>query len=274
MGIILKKIAVFAGGAILVAAAANGLGKDLTVVPYTVHSQKITAPVRIVVISDLHSCRYGEGQEELVEAIRSAGPDLIVYTGDIADDVLALNGTVELLTRLDGAYPAYYAAGNHEFRRNDVEEIKDLFRRYHVTVLSGEEAELTVNGQTLTICGIDDPWSGRTARSQLEKIRIRGKEETGGYRILLAHRPEQIDTYLEYNFDLILSGHAHGGQWRIPGLINGVYAPDQGIFPKYAGGRYDHGDTVHIVSRGLEKDKVKVPRIFNPPELVVIDICE
>jgi predicted MPP superfamily phosphohydrolase len=90
--------------------------------------------------------------------------------------------------------------------------------------------------------------------------------------VLLAHRPEYIDSYLDYDFDLILSGHAHGGQWRIPLLINGLYAPNQGWFPKYAGGRYELGNSTFIVSRGLAKESVRVPRIFNPPELVVIDI--
>lgn len=266
----MRKIAVFAGGAVLVAAAANGFGTDLSVVNYTVTSAKLTDSVRIAVISDLHSCRYGEGQEELITAIRDANPDLILYTGDIADDVLPLNGTVELLERLSGVYPAYYAAGNHEFRRTDAAAVMELFEHYNVTVLSGESEEITINGQRLIICGIEDPWGGKTAESQLRAI---GKNpDPSAYRILLAHRPEEIDVYLKYDYDLVLSGHAHGGQWRIPGLINGVYAPDQGIFPKYAGGRYDHGKTVHIVSRGLERGKVRVPRIFNPPELVIVDL--
>ena len=92
-----------------------------------------------------------------------------------------------------------------------------------------------------------------------------------GYRILLAHRPEAIDEYRQMDFDLILSGHAHGGQWRIPGWINGVYAPGQGFFPRYAGGVYPLDDLVMIVSRGLSNN-TWVPRIFNPPELVMIEL--
>ena len=93
-------------------------------------------------------------------------------------------------------------------------------------------------------------------------------------RLLIAHFPEQIDEYLKGNFDIVLSGHAHGGQWRIPGLIDGVYAPGQGLFPKYTSGVYMHGDTAHIVSRGLWKPStlIAVPRVFNRPELVIIDI--
>lgn len=92
------------------------------------------------------------------------------------------------------------------------------------------------------------------------------------FTLLLAHRPEYIDHYLDYNFDLILSGHAHGGQWRLPGIINGLYAPNQGLFPKYAGGQYNINGTVFIVSRGLSRESTRIPRIFNRPELVIIDI--
>ena len=91
------------------------------------------------------------------------------------------------------------------------------------------------------------------------------------YKILIAHRPENIETYKKYSFDLVLSGHTHGGQIRIPGIVNGLYAPNQGIFPKYAGGFYIHGHLTHIISRGLSK-KFMLPRPGNPPELVIITI--
>ena len=97
--------------------------------------------------------------------------------------------------------------------------------------------------------------------------------DSGNFNVLLAHYPEQIEYYRSFGkFDLILSGHAHGGQWRIPGILNGLYAPNQGLFPEYAGGRYDFEDSVMIVSRGLSRTKEIIPRIFNNPELVIIDI--
>jgi len=92
------------------------------------------------------------------------------------------------------------------------------------------------------------------------------------FTLLLSHRPERIEDYLGYPFDLILSGHAHGGQWRLPGIVNGLYAPNQGLFPKYAGGRYDFEDTAFLVSRGLARESTKIPRVFNRPELVVVDL--
>ena len=93
-----------------------------------------------------------------------------------------------------------------------------------------------------------------------------------GYTILLAHRPERIGAYRQYPFDLVVSGHAHGGQWRIPGLLNGLYAPNQGLFPQYAGGCYDEDGMAFVVSRGLARESTRIPRLFNPPELVVVDL--
>ncbi len=95
----------------------------------------------------------------------------------------------------------------------------------------------------------------------------------GNYTILLSHRPEPFRFYACYGFDLALCGHAHGGQWRIPGLLNGLYAPHQGLFPKYAGGRYLKGGTTMIVSRGLARENTRVPRFYDPPELVIVDLA-
>ena len=89
---------------------------------------------------------------------------------------------------------------------------------------------------------------------------------------MLALSPKHKDIYLTYSIDLIISGHSHGGQWRIPFILNGLYAPNQGFFPKYAGGKYEHGNTAHIVSRGLSKNSTRIPRIFNPPELVIVEL--
>ena len=102
---------------------------------------------------------------------------------------------------------------------------------------------------------------------QLEKNR-----DKAAYSILLSHRPEYYETYKKYGYDLVLSGHAHGGQWRIPGILNGLYAPHQGLFPDYAGGAYDYPGGTLVVSRGLDRWGIKLPRIFNRPELVIIEV--
>ena len=96
--------------------------------------------------------------------------------------------------------------------------------------------------------------------------------ENGNYTILLSHRPELFEHYVSRGFDLVLCGHAHGGQWRIPRILNGLYAPNQGLFPQYAGGQYDSDATTMIVSRGLARESTRLPRIFNRPELVLVEI--
>lgn len=243
----------------------------LTVKTYVIETEKLTQPVRIVLITDLHSCLFGKNQSKLTEKITKQNPDIILMSGDIADDVIPIGGTIDLLEAIADKYPCYYVTGNHEFWSGEVDDIKDVFRSYGVGVLEGENETVTINNQAITICGVDDPEIGEmTFKSQLNSA-FEGIEK-GSYTILLSHRPERIAEYSVYNCDLVLSGHAHGGQWRIPLILNGLYAPNQGFFPKYAGGLYEYSQTLMIVSRGLSTYSTKVPRIFNPPELVVIDI--
>jgi predicted MPP superfamily phosphohydrolase len=147
-----------------------------------------------------------------------------------------------------------------------------------------------VCGQCIDLCGVEDPDVYRIRcdkkadprgykRAKKEKLDVFGRQleavkaqTTGHFTVLLSHRPEEFDRYVACGFDLVLCGHAHGGQWRIPGVLNGLFAPDQGIFPRYAGGRYDRDGTTMIVSRGLARESTLVPRIFNPPELVIVTI--
>lgn len=243
---------------------------------YTVSSEKIREPVRIVLVTDLHSCKYGEEEEKLIAAIKEQKPDLILLGGDICDDKIPNDNTEALLKGIAALYPCYYVTGNHEYWSNQIDEILELFRSYSVTILSGNSDTIEIRGQALNVCGISDPDivkytdSPTGAREQFQALEH--VPDNGLYTILLAHRPEWMDIYGEYDFDLVLSGHAHGGQWRLPGLINGVFAPDQGMFPKYAGGKYEVNGVTMIVSRGLARESTSVPRIFNRPELVVVDL--
>ena len=133
------------------------------------------------------------------------------------------------------------------------------------------------NSNEITLSGVNDPdqarYTGRGVGMRAELDKTRDARRTDEFNILLAHRPSFVKTYLDYGFDLILTGHAHGGQWRIPGILNGTFAPDEGFFPKYAGGLYsfDNG-TEMIVSRGLARESTRVPRIFNRPELVIVEL--
>ena len=244
---------------------------NLKLMFYEVSTEKIWGNVRVAFLSDLHSCHYGKDQQELLQAIYQQKPDIILLGGDIVDDILPREPAEIVLRELANRYPCFYVSGNHEYRSGEISKIKKIISEYNITILEGNCSKLEINNNLISICGVDDYEIGeREYKKQLEKIE---REKIDGlYTIFLAHRPEWIDIYLKYSFDLIFTGHAHGGQWRIPGILNGLYAPNQGLFPKYAGGKYDFENSTFIVSRGLAKESTRIPRIFNPPELVIVDI--
>jgi len=255
----------------------------LKTVYYTVESDKLSTPIRIVLLTDLHSCRYGENQKKLVEAVQKQNPDIVLLGGDIFDDKMPYDNAELTVRQLAEQYPCYYVTDNHEYWGYDVGTILDIVKDCGVNILAGECDTITINGQMLSICGVDDPDAevymaeGEPVERQLERADEAAKaaEKAVGeeiFSVLLSHRPELFETYQKYDFDLVLSGHAHGGQWRIPGLLNGLYAPHQGLFPQYAGGRYDYKSGTMIVSRGLARESTPVPRIFNRPELVIVDV--
>ncbi len=250
--------------------------RGLTVRQYTVSSYKLNHDdvIRIVLITDLHSCIYGENQKDIISVLAAQKPDLILLGGDIADDVNPLEGTIQFLKGIKGLAPSFYVSGSHDMWRADYPQVKTLFASYGVTVMEGDIIPLTIRGQQINLCGIQDPDVPYQGRSDLFGKALynafHGLEEDA-YNILLAHRPDFIDLYRQYPFDLVLSGHTHGGQVRIPLLINGLYAPNQGWYPKYAGGLYQAGDTAMIVSRGVSYYP-KLPRIFNPPEVVMVKL--
>jgi len=244
---------------------------DLKVRKYKIFSDKIDSKIKAVFIADLHSCYYGKGQKELLDCINKHVPDIVLFGGDIADDKTPHENWMITLEALSKSYPCYFVSGNHEYWSSDIEFIKQTISKYGIYVLEGECRTIEINSQKINICGIDDFETGGEEYARQLKNTMTGRD-LSLYSILLAHRPEHIDQYLNYDFDLVLSGHSHGGQWRIPFILNGLYAPNQGFFPKYAGGKYEHGSTTHIVSRGLSKNSTRIPRIFNPPELVIVEL--
>ena len=245
----------------------------LAVRHYTVESEKVDGPIRLAVLTDLHACRYGKNQEQLVAAVAAQNPDLVLMCGDIVDDEPRMEEWRALLTvkKLADRWPVYYAAGNHEYRTGRLAEIKKLLTACGAVVLDGKCVRVAAGGQMVQIGGIDDPETGE--ENWEAQLSAAGSGLDGShFSILLTHRPERVSDYADSGFDLVLAGHAHGGQWRLPGLINGVLAPNQGLFPSYAGGRYEIGGATLIVSRGLARESTRVPRLFNRPELVVVDV--
>jgi len=247
--------------------ACIGLDQRMIVRRYTIETDKVDTPVRLAVVTDYHGCNYGDG---LIPAISDLTPDAVLLVGDIFDDDMPWARSESLVRGLTERYPCYYVTGNHEYWSGQADEICRIVTDAGATILDAKHVELTVNGQTINICGIPDPDSSLDTATAL----ARAAEGIGNvYTILLAHRPEAIEAYAATgNFDLVVSGHAHGGQVRIPFLVNGLFSPDQGFFPKYAGGLYEVDGTTLIVSRGLARESTRVPRIFNRPELVLVTI--
>lgn len=257
-----------AAGALLLVLAVCALDVRLAVRRYSFVSEKIITPVRLAVLTDLHSCRYGEGQGTLLSAVAAEEPDAVLLVGDIVDDKMPEENAWVTLETLAENYPCYYVTGNHEWW-TDAERICRVIEALGITVLRGDSAELTVGESTIYLCGLDDPDAG-CWEEQWDMLQNSVKEET--FTVLLSHRPERIGEYETLGADLVVSGHAHGGQWRIPGVLNGLLAPNQGLFPAYAGGVYGLDGTTLIVSRGLARESTLVPRIFNRPEVVIVDL--
>lgn len=266
--------------ALLVLAAFLALREPLTRVSYTIHSKKIKNRHRFVLITDLHSTRYGKNGEKLLAVIRHEKPEALLFAGDIVDDRKPHDEVYALLRTMAKEFPCYYATGNHEYYKKDADIIKRDLRAIGFHVLEGMGEVFSATDDTIFIAGVDDPerynktpnHHDRTIDAEWTKQMQDAKKSCPdeGFSILLSHRPELVSYYQKSGFDLVLSGHAHGGQARIPFLLNGLYAPHQGLFPPYAGGRYFLDQTTLIVSRGLCKNKL--PRIFNPPEYIILEI--
>lgn len=258
--------------AILVVLTLIALDERLILRTYTVASPKLTAEVRLAVVTDFHS---SDNAEEVAAMVASCAPDAVLLVGDLFDDDTAnrpTERTLSLMRQLSAQYPCYYVSGNHEAWTGEMDALYQQTEEAGVTVLRMSSGVLTVRGQRIALCGIPDPYemvfSGapdteEQLRQALEDV------DSADFTVLLAHRPELLAKYAQFPLDLVVSGHAHGGQVRIPGVLNGLYAPNQGWFPKLAGGAYTQDGTTLIVSRGLAV-RTRLPRIFNRPEVVLV----
>lgn len=246
----------------------------LKIVEYDIQSSCLQGQVRMALVTDLHSCFYGENQHVLIDEIKSYNPHAVLLGGDIFDDVMDNTNSKILVSRLAEEYRTYYVSGNHEWWSEEMYDFFDYLEACGVTVLRGNSDALKINEDIITISGIDDPEVNRyddTYTGWEEQLKRVGQGlESESFNVLLTHRPELAEQYFMYDFDVVLSGHAHGGQFRIPFVMNGFYAPNQGFFPELAGGEYDFDKGKLIVSRGLSVENFKLPRIFNRPELVFV----
>lgn len=247
-----------------------GLNNSVVVTEYSIHNSNIKNPFKVVLIADTHSCDYGANHEEIIDKLEDIKPDLIFLSGDIIDDDLPMDRGFSLVENIAKRFPSYYVTGNHEIWSEKYEYIKKTIASFGVRVLSGDVANLNLNGTFINIFGIDDPDIGEEIYNN--ECKIIKKAEKGELNFLLAHRPERAFDYIDMGVDYVFSGHAHGGQWHIPFLLEGgLFAPNQGFLPKYTKGIYQVGKLQMIVSRGLNRESTRVPRFYNPPEIVVIN---
>ena len=229
----------------------------------------------IAQVSDLHNAEFSDGNQRLLDMLREAEPDMIAITGDLIDsrktNIAVALAFAEEAVRIA---PCYYVSGNHEARVPEYRELKAGLEAAGVTVLDDARVEIEISGKSITIIGVNDPsfladYLTSDAAVMDRKLSELSSEDAS-FTILLSHRPELFDTYAAHEMDLVLTGHAHGGQFRLP-LIGGLIAPNQGLFPKYDDGLYSEGNTNMIVSRGLGNSIIPF-RFNNRPEVVLIEL--
>ena len=279
---ILTWISVLTAALILLTVWTAWSNTALTVHTVRVSGERIPAGFhgfRIAQISDLHNAEFGANNGKLIQKLSECAPDIIAITGDLVDlsrtDMnVALNFAKEAVRIAD----TYYVTGNHEAGLPQYDELKKGLENAGVTVLEDAVVPFEYHGEKVTLIGLSDPdftlkgdLFGEVSAMTEKKIQELTKEGSG-YTVLFSHRPELFQTYVNCGIDLVLSGHAHGGQFRLP-LFGGLIAPNQGLFPKYDAGLYTEGNTDMVVSRGLGNSIIPV-RFNNRPEIVLVEFAD
>ena len=254
--------------------------KALMVSTISISSSHIPAAFsgfRIAQVSDLHNSEFGKNNTELLKLLSESRPDIIAITGDLIDanhtDVGIALGFAQESVRIA---PTYYVTGNHEATCSQYGDLKAGLEDAGVIVLEDEAISLERGGETIALLGLADPdfmvkgdMFGEVPAMVSTKLKNLIGDESG-YTILLSHRPELFETYVDGGIDLVFSGHVHGGQFRLP-FIGGLVAPNQGLFPKYDAGLYTDGGTSMVVSRGIGNSIIPF-RFNNRPEIVLVEL--
>ncbi len=251
-------------------------GEPPVVREYVIESEKITSPVRIVMLSDLHGCEH----PTLADQIEALKPDLILLCGDMIDrdhetgeDVLV---TAALVKRLCKIAPVYYSLGNHELERIGLHE-RDAVKRIvaeGAILLEREYVDIKISGNALRLGGLYTPNGATVKKPSADTVEgfLSDFCDTGAFRILMEHRPASFTDAIRpagYEPELVLSGHLHGGHVILP-ILGPVYGPSNGFFPKYALGGYELGTSTLIISAGLSTERHIIPRLNNPTEITFI----
>ncbi len=241
---------------------------------YTIENNRIPdsfSGFRIAQVSDLHNAEFGTNNSRLLSKLEKAEPDVIVITGDLIDSSHTdIQIAVDFCKKAIQIAPVYYSSGNHEAWSEEYPRLLQELTNAGVTILQDQSVLLGKNSQQIQLIGINDQEFQKDYTSQTTAEVIKSCVKTKDYTVLLSHRPEFFSAYIHSGVDLVFSGHAHGGQFRIP-LIGGIYAPYQGFFPEYDSGIYTEESTTMVVSRGLG-NSIKIPRINNRPEIVIVEL--
>ena len=254
---------------------------DLEIYKYNVKSEDIPSEFdnfRIVQISDLHNAEFGENNEKLLLMLKQADADIIAITGDMIDSRNTdIDVAISFAQKAVNIAPVYYVNGNHESRvLGEYEKLKQGLTDAGVNILENSSADITIGDEAITLIGINDPTFRMdivddTMEQNIAHQLVNVIPDNDNYKVLLAHRPEYFDVYAG-KVDLVLSGHAHGGQFRIP-FIGGLVAPGQGFFPEYYEGSHIKENTEMIVSRGIGNSIIPF-RINNKPEIIVAELTK
>ena len=248
-------------------------------------NKELNEKIKIVQLSDLHSKEFGKENNKLLKKISKEKPDLILLTGDIIDcSSKKYMEIINFISKISMKIPTYYIPGNHETRAVKYEEIIIKLRENNVNVLLDEIRTITIKGNKINILGLVEEQGSAEAYMKRAKGNFQYKDysmifkkfdKLSGIKLVLCHYPENFKaigdkSYYKYEFDLMFSGHAHGGQFRLP-FVGGLYAPGQGILPKYTAGVHSEASKKLIINRGLGNSGFPL-RLFNRPEIVTVTI--
>lgn len=231
---------------------------------------------KIVQVSDLHNKSFGKDQSYLIKKVKAAAPDMIVVTGDLIDSHRPdTDAAMAFIRQAEGIAPVYFVPGNQEMRSDVYEQLSGQLGQAGVILLNNQRANINRKDGSITVIGLQDiEFLKETRKSKpvqkFQAILADIKKDVPGFTLLLSHRPEYLDMYASQNINLVLSGHAHGGQIRLP-FLGGLYAPGQGWLPKYTAGSYTEIVTTMFVSRGLGNSEFPF-RVFNRPEIVAVTL--
>lgn len=228
---------------------------------------------KIAQVSDLHNHQW---EDKLIHKIRQEHPEIIAITGDLVDSSKPdFEIALEFIEEANKIAPIYYVTGNHEAWLEDYHVLKEKLEEANVNIMDDQILFIQNGKSEIRILGIQDPdfdeqMDSENIQEKIVHLKKSRREHKDYFNILLSHRPEYFEQYVNVEVDLVLTGHAHGGQVRIP-FLGGLVAPNQGFFPKYTSGLYYKKNTDMVVSRGLGNSIIPI-RINNTPELVIIEL--